>query len=324
MVYVENIIVKGKYFVPAKSEQIPALKSALQTYLAVAGYLPEVIAQGRTFFGESRFLTANYYIPLSSREVPWKLKLRRLLHLITEDAIKKEQYNIGLGSTRREVPCGIRLRFSLQTINNVDGIVIDVTSVPVAYYQISQLNRNLYLDRADYGMIKYENTEFIEEIMASIHAQTLSEPKLLSDYIKNDISEKLRVYKFTKVAECLDNGRKKLEMGEDAYDDLIGVIEIFLFDLVNRLDTTPAGRHNPEKNIDKLKRLGFLSDKTEGIVQSSLFHSVYLKLKDIQHKKEHLDYFDASLYYGITESIVDYLLETVVKYRVKYEQNEEK
>lgn len=174
----------------------------------------------------------------------------------------------------------------------------------------------------DYGLIKYENAEFIKELMTSIHAQQLSEPKLLSDYIKSEISEKLKAYKFVKAAECLDNGRKKLEIGEDAYDDLIGVIEIFLFDLVSRFDEKPAGRDNPEKNISKLKTLGFLTDKTEGTIKSSLFNSVYSKLKDIQHKKEHLDYFDAILYYGITESVIDYLLEKVVKYKIKSSQIE--
>lgn len=314
MVLVENLVVKGKYFFPAKAEQIGALKNTLQEYLAKKMYEPE---DTRDLFFQDRFLTANYRLFFGRLETPWRFKWRKALGFMTDDEVHTKLYFEKLGSKRREIPFDIKLCLSFQKVNDIDGVVIDITSIPAVYYHITQMNKNLHLDITDYSLIKHENTEFIKEIMASIHARVLSEPKLLSDYIRNEISQKLLNYKFEKVSKLLDEGKRKIEMGENSVGDLLGVIENFLVELVTRLNVKPAGLHEPEKNISKLKSAGFLNDRTEGTIQSSLFHAVYRKLKDIDHKKEEIDYFDLMLYYGITESIIDYLLDKVVKYKIK-------
>ncbi|MDD3421029.1 MAG: hypothetical protein PHS47_01855 [Methanocellales archaeon] len=321
MVVVENLIVKGKYFIPVKVEQIGALKATLREYLDKKGYEPE---DTRSLFFNDRFLTLNFRLSFGSLEEPFKLKLRKILGFLSEEEIQNKLYFKKLETTRRELPFKIDICLSLQKVNETEGIVIEIMSKPVAYYHITQhitqMNKDLYLDKTDYSLIKHENTEFIKELMASIHARCLSEPALLSSYIQTEISQKLVSYKFDKIAQLLDEGKKRLEIGENAVGNLIGVIENFLVELIKRLDIKPAGLHQPEKNIQKLKDCGFLSDKTEGTIQSSLFHSVYRKLKDIDHKKEDIDYFDLVLYYGITESIIDYLLDKVIKYKIKITQ----
>jgi len=314
MVLVENIVVKGKYFFPIGFDKIHDLKKTIQEYLAKKMYEPEDI---RTIFFQDRFLTANFRLSFGRFDVPWNLKLKRDLGLITDEQIQTKLYFEKLASKRLDVPFKIKFMLYPQKMNNVDGIIIDVTSIPAAYYHISQMNRNLYLDKSDYSRIKYENTEFIKEIMAAIHARTISEPALMSAYIKNELSEKLSAYNFTKIAKLLGDGKQKLELGENAVPDLLGVIENFLVELLTRIGVQPAGLHEPEKNITKLKTAGFLNYMTEGTLQSALFHSVYRKLKNVDHKKESMDYFDVMLYFGITESIIDYLLDRVVKYKIK-------
>ena len=314
MVIVENLIVKGKYFFPAKVDQVGNLKDTLQEYLAKKMYEPE---DTRSLFFRDRFLTANYRLFFGRLDAPWKYKWRKALGFLTEQEIQTKLYFNKLGSTRGEIPYDIKICLSFQKVSDVDGVVIEIMSKPVAYYQITQMNKNMHLDKTEYSLIKHENTEFIKEIMGSIHARCLSEPNLISSYIQTAISQKLLSYKFEKIAKLLDEGKKKVEVGENAVGELIGVIENFLSEIVTRVNLQPAGLHQPEKNICKLKDAGFLNEKTEGTIQSSLFHAVYRKLKDIDHKKEEIDYFDLMLYYGITESVVDYLLDKIVKYKIK-------
>jgi hypothetical protein len=315
MVMVENIIVKGKYFFPAKPDQIINLKRTLQEYLVKKNFMPEDMI---TALPQDRFLTANYKFSFGELGHSMGLKLKRHMHFISDEDANTKTYFKKLAAIRKEIPFKVKICLCVATLQNVEGIGIEITSIPVAYYHLTQINNKLHLSKEDYGKIKYENTEIIKELMASIHAQTVSEPNLLSEYIRSEILEKLISYKFNKISELLENGKKKLELGENATSDIIGVIENFLFELVERINIKPAGRDNPGKNISKLKTAGFLTDRTEGIIQSSLFNSVYGKLKDVDHKKENIDYFDQKLYFGITESIIDYLLDRVVKYRIKY------
>ena len=318
MVVVENLIVKGKYFFPAKREQVTKLKDVLQEYLAKKMYQPEDL--GSLFFRD-RFLTANYRLSFGKFEIPWRYRWRKSLGFLSDEKIQTKLYFEKLAKTRMEIPFEIKISLSFQKISEAEGIVIEVISKPAVYYQITQLNKSLHLDKTDYSLIKYENTEFIKELMASIQARCLSEPNTLSSYIQTEISQKLLLHKFDKIAKLWDSGQKKLEIGENAVGDLIGVIENFLVELVKRINIKPAGLHEPEKNISKLKNAGFLSEKTEGTIKSSLFHSVYRKLKDIDHKKEEIEYFDLVLYYGITESIIDYLLDKVIKYKIRLYPN---
>lgn len=318
MVVVENLIVKGKYFFVAKSERVEDLKDILQEYLVKKGYAPEGT---RNLFFKDRFFTANYRLFFGKLKMPWRYKWKKAIGLLSQEDIETKIYFEELATKRKEIPFEIKISLSLQKFNGIEGITIEVMSKPVAYYQITQMNKNLYLDKIDYSLIKHENTEFIRELMASIHANCLSEPNLLSSYIQTEMSQKLRSYKFEKIASLLEEGKKKLEIGENAVGDLIGVIEIFLVELITKLNITPAGLHQPEKNISKLKEAGFLNERTEGTIQSSLFNAVYRKLKDIDHKKEDIDYFDLVLYYGITESIIDYLLDKIIKYKIRLPLN---
>jgi hypothetical protein len=310
----ENIITKGEYVLFTDLDSLNNIKKFLNEYLVKKGYVPEDL---NNIYYIDRFFSMNYILSMPSTELSFWLKLKKTFKNITSDEIKNKQYFKNLANKRKEVPFIIKIILSLKHINKKRVIAIEITSTPVIYYQITQLKINKYLDSQDYSLIRYENREFIKEIMGAISANCVSEPNLLNDYIKSEVSKKLRLYKFNKIANLLDDGIQKLEMGENSTPNLIGVIENFLFELVSQLNITPEKLHNPEKNIFKLKKAGYLNDKLEATVKEVLFKGVYLKLKDLDHKKEHIDNIDLNGYYGITESIINYLLDKILKYNIK-------
>ena len=315
MINIENVIVKGRYFVPVKFDNISSLKNTLQEYLAKKLYQPEDL---RNVFFQDRFFTQNFRIFLQKPEMPWSLQIKLKLRLLTIEEVEDKFYSQRVSNLRNEIPYEVRISLSVQSINNVDGVVIDITSIPTVFYKVSQkINTRIFLDKNDYVCIAYQNTEFIKEIMAAIHAQVITEPKLLSEYVKSEIIQKLVIYKFEKIAKLLEDGKKKMELGENAIGDLLGAIENFLFDLLNRISIQPDALHKPENNISKFKTNGFITDEIEGSLKCTLFNGIYLKLKDKDHKKEEINYLDLKLYYDIVEDIIDYLLDRVIKYKIK-------
>ena len=310
----ENVIVRGEYLLAVDLDNLENAKKAIQDYLFKKGYIPEDLQQ---FYFPDRFLCMTYILNMSAQKMGLSLKFKRWLKSLTDEEIRNQLYFKELASKRKEIPFRIKVVLSLKRINDKRGIAVEITSTPAIYYQITQLKNNIYLNKMDYSLIRHENKEFIKEIMGAISAICLSEPELLSNYIPAVVSQKLILYKFDKIAKLLDEGKQKLELGENSTSDLIGVIENFLFDLISQLEISAEGRQHPEKNIALLKDHGYLSEKVEGTIKSALFSAVYLKLKDIDHKKDYIDNIDLTVYYGITESVIDYLLEKIIKYKIK-------
>lgn len=313
---IENLITKGKYFVPVNQDKLGALKDTLQNYLAKKNYSP---AEGvRSFFFQDNFLASNFQLDFNRPRINGFTSLKKNLSLIGDDEIYTQHYFSELAKKRKEIPFHIKILLSIQKIGEREGIVVEIMTKPVAYFLITQLNKKLHFDKNEFSLIKIENSDFIKELMGAIGAVCLEEPVLLSSaYQPASISMKLTSFGFSKVSKLLDAGRNKIEVGEPAIGELLGVIELFLHGLVERLGEKPFALHQPEKNITKLKSLGYLSNQTEGTIQSSIYHAIYRKLKDADHKKEDLNYFDLSLYFGITESVIDFLIDVTLKYKIK-------
>ena len=155
------------------------------------------------------------------------------------------------------------------------------------------------------------------DIFSNKKTKESKKPKVIVDYVQTEVSKKLIHHDFKKISKLLNEGKTNLELGKDSVGQLLGVIENFLFDLVSRLTDKPAQLHQPEKNIDKLEGLGYINNEICGTIQSTLYHGIYRKLKDKDHKKEEIEYFDLALYYKITENVIDYLIDRVIKYKIK-------
>jgi hypothetical protein len=319
MTRIENLIVKGKYFIPAKPEQVTNLKNILTEYMKKKYFEPEDF---RNQFFQDRFLTLNFKLPIDMRE-SLRMKIKKFLHLMSEDEVISEIRFSELKRIRNEYPFEIKMFLSLQKVQNIDGVVIEISSIPTVYYKLSQLSKELYLDEFEYSNVWYTNSEFIKEVMSAINATPLENPKVLSEYVKTEVSKKLFTYGFTKISKLLEDGKSKIEIGQNGIGELIGVIENFLYELIKKLNKEPSQLHQPEKNIDKLKGYGYINDEVCGTIQRSLYEGIYKKLKDKDHKKEEINYFDLRLYYQITEQILDYLLDRVIRYKFKINDKNE-
>ncbi len=320
MVNVENLIVKGKYCIPGKFEHIKEIKNILTRYMSKKYYEPEDF---KDIFFIDGFLTLNFRMFLGKQDIPLIYQIKKAFHLISDTEIQTQLYMNRLKNLRPEYPFEIRICLSSEKIGENQRIIINITSIPAIYYKIVQVNKNLYVDNFDYTNIAYTNTEFIKEIMGAISATPLEEPKAMSQYVKSEVSKKLLTFKFNKVAKLLEDGKSNIEIGKSGIGELLGVIENFLFELVSRISDKPAQLHQPERNIDKLKSLDYISEEIRGSLHSALFIGVYRKLKDKDHKKIEMNYYDLKLYYNIVEDIIDFLINRVSKYKIKVKNENE-
>lgn len=315
MTLAETLIARGKYYLPVEFEKIPIVKRMLLSYLHNRNY--EVLDLNQ-FFYESSYLTMTFHLSFENVKPPLQMKIKQAIGMIDDLEVKTQLYFNYLRAKRIEIPFKVTITIAVDFIDNKPAITLEVISIPIAYYRITQLNKKMIIDRSDFSRIKFENIQFIKETMAAIQASPLEEPKMLSDnMLKNETINKLHHYKFEKIAKLLQEGRRKLECGEDAVSEIFGVIENFLFEVVMRLSLKPSGRENPERQISILMSKGYLSKEAGGTIQSILINGVYSKLKSIDHPKNPIDYFDLSFYYTITEDTIDYLIEKVVKYKLK-------
>ena len=137
------------------------------------------------------FLTINFRMFLGKTDIPLGYKIKRAFHLLSDTEIQTNLYMDKLKNLRPEYPFEVRVCFSSEKIGDNQRIVINISSIPAVYYKIAQVNKNLYLNDFDYTNIVYTNTEFIKEIMGSISATPIEEPKAILQYIKSEVSKKL-------------------------------------------------------------------------------------------------------------------------------------
>lgn len=229
----------------------------------------------------------------------------------------RKKYFKRLKECRNDFPWTVRVYIHPGKFEEEEGCYIEIISEPSIFYKIIQLNRRINICEEDYSFIIYTNQQFINGIASSLNFIVIKNPSVLSQYINNYCIEELKNFKFDKIAKLLEEGRKKLEGGGNAIGDLIGIIENFLEELIKRIGERPKGLHNPEKNIQKLKDSGFLEDYMEGSLMKGIYNAVYLPLKDKDHKKEQIDLFNLKLFYGVIENYILYLIERILKFRIK-------
>lgn len=313
----DNLIIKGTYFVHLGKEKdsmglIRTLKSIFERNLHNKGY--HHVGPSDWMYNSLEMI---FDMVVPNKKIPLLKKL-----FLTEDKVEWFKYSSYLNSRRASIPWQIKIYLYPGNYREKEGVFIEITSLPSIYFKIEQLHFNSDINKEDYSRIIYENKEFVEGIAKSSALRTIFSAKPLSEIMKTNVSQKLSYFGFKKISELLEKGRGNIEKGESGTNELIGVIENFLFELVEKQNKKPSGRDKPEKNIEELKKMGFLSEKMRDSIYKSLFNGIYSKLKDEDHKKEKIfDLFDMRLYFDLTESIIDYLLERVQRYKIKMEIN---
>ena len=252
MVRVENLIVEGKCFIPAKIEPklISGLKNALTQFMVMKGYEPE---SSETAFFPDGFLTMNFYILPHSKDIPFSLKIKNRLGIISEEKIQSEKYFGDLKAKRDDMPFKVNFSFIPEKLGDKSGIIINIRSEPVILYKMKQLGSRPLLDEFWHSSIIDNNKQFVNEIMAGLGAKIIEKPKATAEYITTPVVEKLEKLGFTENARLLKNGKLKTERGdiEDGLTDLRSSLELFIQKLVEKINKEPKKKLKDNLNLLK-------------------------------------------------------------------------
>ncbi|HOZ35668.1 MAG TPA: hypothetical protein PLK55_01625 [archaeon] len=324
MVNVNNLIVKGIFGYPCKdtsdqkfAELYNGIQLELKNYMEKVGYLTDDITMvdvlehsySKIHSNPKLFSTVIHYSMKRVYTPDLKYKLKSLLKVKTISDEQKLYYN-WLKGIRAELPYNIDLLFKWDSKES--RIIIEVISMPVIYFQITQLNRKSDISNFEYSKILFENIKFLNELSTIISTTVISEPKSLEYYINVPISNKLSEYGYEKVSELLIEGYRYLEMGdkEKTIHKLIGVIEHFFEEFSKKTTDESCGLHKPEDNMRKIQKKMIISQEIESTIEYLVYTRIYKKLKDKDHKQEEdIDYNVLKLYFSYVESTIEYLLE---------------
>jgi hypothetical protein len=309
----ENFVFKIKFF--AYSKNLEKIRKGLVTFLENEGY-----SYVNPISSLYNFLSMTFMLNTLSISPPITLKLKKIIGLLDDKRLKQEIYFQTISKLRDDVPYEINIFMYFGKWKESDGIIVEVISKPAIYFKITQLlySPNL-VSKEKYSFIDTENRIFLEKIAKAIHGYVIENPKPLNFYIENELIEKLKFFGFEKVAEILKKGKEKIELGDSSgLDELRGAIENFLHDIIIKLGATPNELHECEKNISLLKNLGFINEEIERLIRSVLYKGVYVFLSDVKtHHREDVDLFTSRLCFELSEVVFNYLIERVVRYKVK-------
>jgi hypothetical protein len=316
----ENYVVKGSFFsYRQKDEELSVFfqktKNKITDYFHYQAYVDSSPGSIFSSYAEMQFKI------LIENEIPQKGLLSKFRKKEEEPYFKK------LRITRRGTPWIVKLNFYPGKFLDADGLNIDIISEPAIFYQIDQLGWNIPIDRKEYSFITYSNTQFIIGLANAMLWSTIKDPKPLQYYSKTELSQKMRKYNFEKIADLLEKGTTKIEIGnsDDGLMDLRSAIEIFLVDLIKRIGESPHPQDKVSANIEILEKLGYLDGKMKGLIIQTLYNGVWSKISDTAvHKREPFNLFDARLCFNVTEEIFDYFIEKVLRYNIKTSTTERK
>jgi len=318
----ENFVVKGKFIVIIPDNIEPRkLLSNLNDII-----IENLLSKGYRYNGPISFMYNYFELEFwlnQTLEMPLRYKL---LKLFDENKYKTECYLKDLGRKREDIPWRIKIYLYQRKFKGKNGIILEIISEPVIFYQIVQLGRSPNISRNKYSYIIYTNREFVEGIAKSIHAITIENPKPLSQYIKTNISTKLKEFGFLEESKLIEKGRRRIEIGdiENGLLDLRNAMERFFFNIVRKTGYEPAHKYKIKNNIEKLENLGYLSGEIKGFIirMTDCLYSILSEQPAHAREpvKKQYNLFDARLFFDMVENLFDYLIEKIIRYNIRDNQ----
>jgi hypothetical protein len=318
----ENFAVKGMFFVP-KPEKIDTSKFFESLQNAIIDYM---LSKGYTYSGPSSFFFKYTELEFYLSRTEASSFVDKIRKALNKNRYNWKIYSQSLAKTRDDMPWRVKIYLYFGKFKeNKKGIILEIISEPVIFYKIVQLKKNPNVERSDYTYIIYTNREFVEGIAKSIDAFTIKEARPLSNYVKTEISGKLKKFGFLEESELLEKGRKRIETGEieNGLLDLRSAMEVFFFNLVKRkTKLKPATQDKIKANLEKLGNAGYLDNEMKGFLISICHQKIYNVLSDQPaHKrepiKEQYSLFEARLFFNLVENIFDYLIERCIQYNIR-------
>lgn len=315
----ENFVFKGKFFI--NSKELEKIKNALIDLLRGEGYM---YVSPISFF--HNFLSMTFCLKLPEISTPISLRFKQLLGIKSKSETSTEVYFKQLAKTKDSVPSEIDISVYFGKINDTDGIIVEVVSKPVIWFKITQLLVAKQISQEEYSFVSVENKQFIEKISRALNGYFIENPKPLDAYISSEILEKLISFGFPKISEMIRKGKEKIELGNSSgLDELRGAIENFLYQFILKINEKPEPLDKPERNIQLIKNLRYIDDDIKRLIESILFKGVYSFLSNVvTHPRKEVDIFTSRLCFDITEDVFDYLIERIIKYKIRLSDIDEK
>jgi len=316
MVRIENLIVEGKCFMPfkLKSDFIFVIKKAITKLMAKKLFVPD---EYMPFLERDNFLNINFVAANIMEEPTLFQKIKFNLNLISKHQMNKERYFRWLRLQRDELPHNVNFSIVPTVISEKQGFIIEIRSEPTMLLKICQLNVTPTFLKSPQGELIYSkiidrNIQFIKEIIFSLGAKILEEPKakVLHKFepMKTPIIDEMEKLGIKNVSGILSKGRKKIERGdiEDGLTDLRASLEIISGYLVRKIKKKPSSSINENLNI--------LAE--DGFIDKKIIKLVSLVLKNWLHKAAHerqgISLNDARLVFSLVEDVHNYLLKKVI------------
>jgi len=314
----ENYIFKGTFFRqrPQNQDEVSSLgdlQLLIERYFTKKGYQDTSPSSFPTKYFEQEFLIMN---------IPKISKFKKFFGQ-SERTQYSKQHMADLRQTRQDYPGEIKVHVYPGKFDNLEGFFIDITSKCIKYLRIVQLNDTPEISEQQYSFIVTENIDFLTSFAKANLCKIIKTPTPMNILAKTEASEQLIKYKFNRLGKLLIEARGKLEIGKDkeALDDLIGLIENFFSELLEKLGEKPKPLHNLEANILLLGDKDYLPCNIAGIIKGIMLNNVYLVLKKPAHERSHFDLFDLRYMFDITEKTLCYVLEKVWVYKIKPTNN---
>lgn len=309
MTRVENLIVEGKCFYPWDNPQeYNKFNNMISEFMRQRLYISTTFP---TNFIEDRFLSMSFVLNFGRMDIkiPFFTKIAMFLRLENSQKI----YETKLGNIREDLPFNIIVYMNSHTLNNQKGFLLNIRSEPVLLFQMRQLRYRPNLDDFRYSNIIETNKQFINEIMYGTGGVIIEKPKVIAEIIHTPFIEVLKNLGFDKIADLLKQGNLKLERGdiEDGLTDLRGALQLFIEEMVKKINQEPAT--NFPSNLDILKKYEYVDAHLYSVIRDTLYEWMYRYISDKPvHKREKININDAKLFFSMSEVLMNYLIEKVV------------
>ena len=306
MLRAENLIVEGKYYVgiPSSTEAdkyFLNIRRMLSDYLYGAGYYEYNIISP---FSKNYF-SMNFRLGTKGIVPP---KRKYLFKKIEPDFLDCLEY------IRIDYPLEISTVFKLEE----KKILIETTSKPVVLFKFIQLHKKPVLNEFRLSCILETNKTFIHQLMSSIHAVPINKPQAKAELKKIYLHDTLEGLELDNLANILERGILKISRGntEDGLTDLRSSLEIFLYEMVKKINVKPEPQDKIKANLNILKNNGYINDRMFNLIHQVFYNWIFSYLSDKPiHKREILNTNDAEFVYHLVEEFMDYIIKKVV-YRV--------
>jgi hypothetical protein len=315
----KNLIVQGEFIYllgTADNDPDKIAKEVSKLHSAIKNYFQDI---GFHDFSPSSFV--YNYGNFLFRAMPPGLSVEPIKSGKIFKKTEEGPYFKRLSEITDSAPFHITVNTHLGNLENRHTLIIEVISEPAIIHKFRQLKVRPELNQDIIDLIIYENELFIKNFGKACYLNVQNPPTPLDSFYRTEVSEKLKEYGFAEISNLLEKGREDIEKGrsQDGLVDLRTALDNFFVKVIESKGQKPA--KDIDKNIDKLKGLGYIDEYTHMLLQKLCYNGLHNTLSKVTHDRVPRDLFDSRFQFNVAEQIFDYVLERVIRLNLSYTPN---